>query len=152
MKIALVAVTGTIAGVGLAIFLYGAFRAFRGELKPKPGQEMYMGDMRGPRQGIPIFRKSYGGPTGGVRMSLGEVKGLIRSKSWQTDPSDKTFLLMIGGAMITVAGGFLTSAILVPSWKERLYIVGTLVLVGFLISRNFARSEPPPPPPANPSA
>jgi hypothetical protein len=138
VRIAIAVVTGTIGGVGLCIFLYGGYRAFRYGLNPRPGEEATLLG-RGPGR-TPMFRKVYRADKAtGVGLSYGRIKELIASGEYRSDPSYRTFFLMIAGMLLAVFGAFLTVAIFMPL-GQGLYMVGTLVLVFGLIGWQFKKS------------
>jgi hypothetical protein len=138
MKIAIAVITGSIAGVGLAVFLYGGYRAFRYGLNPRPGEAAtFAGREPGKNN---LFRKVYRADKAtGVGLGYGRIKELLASGEYRSDPSYRTFFLMIGGMFLIVIGGFLTAALFMPP-GQGLYMVGTLALVLSLIGWQFKRS------------
>ena len=135
------AVTGTIGGVGLCVFLYGVYRAFRYGLNPRPGEEATLvGRTTGQ---TPMFRKVYRADKAtGVGLSYGRMKELIASGEYKSDPSYKTFFLMIVGMLLTVFGAFATTALFLPLGAG-LYMIGTVLLVFGLIAWQYRKAEPP---------
>ncbi|MEA2432789.1 MAG: hypothetical protein QOG54_246 [Actinomycetota bacterium] len=141
MKIAIAVITGTIGGVGLCIFLYGVYRAFRYGLNPRPGEQATLIG-KSPGQ-TPMFRKVYRADKAtGVGLSYGRMRELIASGEYRSDPSYRTFFLMIGGMLLAVLGAFATTALFLPA-GQGLYMIGVVVLVFGLIAWQFRKAEPP---------
>lgn len=126
----LAVLTVPVAVAGFALFLYGAFLAFRhglgggGAASPLPTGDDHLFTLQWRRPG-----------PGRRAASWARIKELVRQESWRRNPQDRAFLAMIAGGMTAVFGSFLSIAVLTGELGMVVIVLFIAALFAYAIRR-----------------